>query len=72
MVDGVHQEAIGSKLASLAATADGDEAEPVSSTAQPKAVLQTYTVSLAEVKRGIDLWKEPLSCKPFNLAPFGG
>ena len=71
MVEGFHQETIDSKLASLAATADGDEAEPVSTTAQSRAVLQTYTVSLAEVKRDIDLWKEPLEAELEALVQSG-
>lgn len=46
---------------------------PPSTASQPRAVLQTYTVSLAEVKRDIDLWKASKDCKPwFSLEPFEG
>jgi predicted DNA-binding transcriptional regulator len=40
-------------------------------TAQLRAVLQTYMVSLAEVKRDIDLWKEPLEAEMQALVQSG-
>ena len=40
-------------------------------TDQARAVLQTYTVSLAEVKKDINLWKEPLQAEMEALVGSG-
>ena len=56
------QEAVECRLAALSKDVDGVLEEPLCPDPpdQARAVLQTYTVSLTEVKKDINLWKEPL------------
>ena len=67
------QEAVECKLAALSKDVDGVLEEPLCPDPpnQARAVLQTYTVSLTEVKKDIHLWKEPLQAEMEALVSSG-
>ena len=67
------QEAVECKLAALSKDVDGVLEEPLGPDPpdQARAVLQTYTVSLTEVKKDINLWKEPLQAEMEALVSSG-
>ena len=61
------------RLAALSKDVDGVLEEPLCPDPpdQARAVLQTYTVSLTEVKKDINLWKEPLQAEMEALVSSG-
>jgi len=67
------QEAVECRLAALSKDVDGVLEEPLCPDPpdQARAVLQTYTVSLTEVKKDINLWKEPLQAEMEALVSSG-
>ena len=67
------QEAVECRLAALSKDVGGAMEEPLcpDQPDQARAVLQTYTVSLTEVKKDINLWKEPLQAEMEALVSSG-
>ena len=67
------QETVECRLAALSKDVDGavDEPHGPDQPDQARAVLQTYTVSLAEVKKDINLWREPLQVEMEALVSSG-
>ena len=69
----LNQETANCRIAALSQGMDAmvDDLEPLDKPEQARAVLQTYTVSLAEVKKDINLWKEPLQAEMEALVSSG-
>ena len=69
----LNQETTSCRIAALSKGLDAvvDDLVPPDKPEQARAVLQTYTVSLAEVKKDINLWKEPLQAEMEALVSSG-